>query len=132
MVRVDNYGEFHKYWLALYWSADLKKWPFDTQLLGPTLRHPNKTAEHLILSPWVEQSGHEPLDSPGWLQGDGVAQYTSLSRRVHPQSQLTTVVSLARPKLKAVLKVFVPPLLILLVVMTSFLLSPKDGETKVK
>lgn len=105
LIRIDNFGDVHKYWMTVYWSADLRQWPFDTQRAPITMRHPFRPASELVLEPWEGASFFEPLDTPGWLTDPSGKILFSSSTSKGGLSQLKAEVLLVRPRLKAILKV---------------------------
>jgi hypothetical protein len=105
-------------WGTMHWVPVMARWPLDTQQFAVGFTRVNRSGPAFRVS--AAASGRDNLLTPGWVVHDDVEVYTA-----EDGTQAWIALRASRPRLKATLKVFLPPVTILLLVLTSFALSPK-------
>ncbi|MFH1709145.1 MAG: hypothetical protein ABIF71_14675 [Planctomycetota bacterium] len=129
-------GQYEKYYRVLAGLAspiDFKRFPFDGQTLQILIEDTKLTTAELVFVPKIEESGFDPsVNFPGWQITDSKPTVALHEYKVYGEtySQYVFNVDIARIKFNSFLKTFIPVLLTMLIMVSSFILNPAQIVTR--
>jgi len=129
----DGTEIFYRIQANLSTPIDLKRFPFDTQVMRIMLEERTNTMERVRYVPLVEKSGMDPAivfpgwEIEGWAMNTAAHEYAAYGETY---SQAVFAVRIRRITFNSFLKTFLPTIFMMLIVMSSFILNPEQVATR--
>lgn len=129
----DGTEIFYRIQANLNTPIDLKRFPFDTQVMRIMLEERTNTVASVRYVPLPAKSGMDPaIVFPGW-EIEGWAMDTAEHEYAvygETYSQAIFAVRIRRITFNSFLKTFLPTIFMMLIVMSSFILNPEQVATR--
>jgi len=114
-------------------KIDLRRFPFDAQKMQIMIEDKRETIDRLKYVPYLKETGIDPaIVFPGWNITGWEAEVREHEYSVYGEtySQYIFTVDIERIKFNSFLKTFLPPIFMMLIVMTTFILNPEQVNTR--
>lgn len=131
---IDKPGEkFYRIQANLASPIDLRKFPFDSQVMEVQIEDKTKKIDELRYVPILKESGIDPsISFPGWELVGWSATVKDHAYEVYDEtySRFNYKITISRIYMSSFLKTFLPVLFIMAVVLLSFIIDPDKVTTR--